>query len=111
MNGAVCNTNTDACQCSFGYAGTFCGTFLGCNAGGQFACLNGGVCITSTGACQCANGYTGAYCSSIFTTPTSSKSSTIVCKDTDACQIFSSYGYCALYQTVQMYCQKSCKRC
>ena len=63
LNGVVCNNDTGACKCSFGYSGTYCGTFSGCTAEGQFACLNGGVCNRTTGACQCPIGFSGTTCS------------------------------------------------
>jgi hypothetical protein len=71
FNGAKWDKSPGVCSCGFGYTGTYCGTFIGCAASGQFACLNGGSCNANTGTCQCATGYTGAYCSSIFTTSTS----------------------------------------
>ena len=62
-NGNCLNINgVGACQCSFGYTGSTCTSFLGCAAGGQFACLNGAICNSNTGACQCSTGYSGTYC-------------------------------------------------
>ena len=109
MNGAVCNSNTGACQCSFGYTGTYCGSFLGCAAGGQFACLNGGVCNTNTGACQCASGYTGTYCGTALGCNAGGQYACLngaVCNtNTGACQC--SFGYsgstCAICKTKFFY--------
>ena len=61
LNGGACNNMTGVCQCAFGYNGTTCFKFLGCNAGGVYSCLNGGNC-NFDGTCQCLNGFTGTVC-------------------------------------------------
>ena len=56
------NNGTGICMCNVGYTGTYCDSFQGCSAGGNYTCLNSGVCNTNTGTCQCPFGYSGTYC-------------------------------------------------
>ena len=55
------DANFFQCTCKFGYIGTTCQTYSGCNIV-SLQCLNGGTCNSQTGTCACATGYTGTTC-------------------------------------------------